>query len=103
MSKSYNKKFNINTQVSNFMVRVRWDKKDRVYLVNVPSLKGAFTFGKTIAEAKKMAKDVIGLCCECLFDEGKIVIDDAGSVRGMLPASKLPKERIISLARLALY
>ncbi|MFA5855089.1 MAG: type II toxin-antitoxin system HicB family antitoxin [Candidatus Gracilibacteria bacterium] len=36
------------------------------YTVLVPSLTGCITYGKTLKEAKKMAKDAIALCEESL-------------------------------------
>lgn len=35
------------------------------YIVTVPGLPGTVTWGKTIAEAKKMAQEAIELCIEC--------------------------------------
>ncbi|MBI4215635.1 MAG: type II toxin-antitoxin system HicB family antitoxin [Parcubacteria group bacterium] len=49
---------------------------DKVYLVRVPNLPGVITFGRSLIEAKKMAREAIELHCECEIDEGKIVIDD---------------------------
>lgn len=39
------------------------------YIVTVPGLPGTVTWGKTVAEAKKMAREAIELCIECLAAE----------------------------------
>ncbi len=84
--------FVINTKGGAYKIVVWFDKKDKAYLVKVPSLPEVFTFGKSIADAKKMAKDAIELYCNCQIDEGNIVIDDAMRVVG-----KLPKSHVISV------
>jgi hypothetical protein len=52
------------------------------------------TFGRTLAAAKRMAREALELYCECAIDEGKIIIDDTGRALG-----KLPRSRIIEFAR----
>src|SRR3989344_5587929 len=37
----------------------------RSFIVTVPGLAGAITWGKNITHAKKMAKEAIELCVEC--------------------------------------
>lgn len=39
------------------------------YVVTVPGLPGVVTWGRDIEHAKKMAKDAIELCVECLAEE----------------------------------
>lgn len=39
------------------------------YIVTVPGLPGTVTWGKTTAQAKKMAQEAIELCVECLARE----------------------------------
>ena len=39
------------------------------YTVTVPGLPGAVTWGRNVEQAKKMAKEVIELCVECLAEE----------------------------------
>lgn len=51
-------------------------KKIRLNLVEVPSFNRAATFGKTLAEAKYMAQDLVELLCTVAFDKGRVVIDD---------------------------
>ena len=67
---------NLHTKQGTFKVKFEWDARDRAYLVTIPSLPGAITFGTSLQEAKKMARDVIELHCECLVEEGNLVIDD---------------------------
>ncbi len=66
----------VETKQGTFKVKFEWDAKDRAYLVTVPSLSGVVTFGTSLKDAKKMAKEAIELHCECLVDEGHLVIDD---------------------------
>ena len=42
----------------------KYDKKEKVYLVDFVDLKGCSTFGKTIEEAFNMAQDAMGLYLE---------------------------------------
>lgn len=84
--------FFIKTKNGTYKIVVWFDKKDKAYLVKVPSLPDVFTFGKTIADAKKMAKDAIELYCDCQVDEGHIVIDDERRAVG-----KLPKSHVIAV------
>lgn len=67
----------------------KWDAKDKAYIVNVPSLSGVVTFGKNLKDAKRMAKDAIELYCECLIDDGNIIIDDKEKVFGKIPHSRI--------------
>jgi len=39
------------------------------YTVTVPGLTGVVTWGKNVEQAKKMAKEAIELCVECLAEE----------------------------------
>lgn len=84
--------FNIPTNRGTYSVVLKWDNRDRAYLVSVPSLPEVITFGKTLADAKRMAKDAIELHCDCLIDEGNLVIDDNKMVVG-----KIPRSRVIAL------
>ena len=94
MERVTKKRFRIQTKAGFYWVVIWWDKWDKAYLVKVPSLPGVVTFGKTLTEAKRMAQDAIELYCDCIVEEEKIVVDDAGKVFG-----KVPKERVIALAR----
>ncbi|MBI2624015.1 type II toxin-antitoxin system HicB family antitoxin [Candidatus Parcubacteria bacterium] len=63
------KEFLIQTKDGAFRVRIWWDKADRAYLVKGISLLGVVTFGRTLAEAKRMAREALELYCECAIDE----------------------------------
>lgn len=88
-NKTKKQKISIDTKKGRYTCILRWDAKDKAYLVSVPSLPEVFTFGRTLAEAKRMAKDAIELYCECLIDEGKIIIDDQRKAIGQIPSSRV--------------
>lgn len=92
--KATRKEFFVRTKSGAFRVRIWWDKSDRAYLVRGISLPEVVTFGRTLADAKRMAREAVELYCECAIDENKIVIDDTGRAFG-----KLPRSRIVELAR----
>jgi len=76
----------IETKHGTYGAVLKWDAKDKAYIVKVQSLPGVFTFGKNIRDAKKMAKDVIELYCDCLIREGNIIVDDKRKVAGSIPS-----------------
>ena len=76
------KVYPIETKYGTWNARIWYDKKDKAYLVEVPSFNNAATFGKSLAEAKYMAKDLIELLCLVAFDKGQVVIDDTRRVTG---------------------
>ena len=82
----------IRTSKGEFRASIWYDKRDKAYLVKVPSIPGAVTFGRTLAHAKQMAQEVIELLCGLALDEGKLVIDDRRRVIG-----NAPKVGIVSL------
>ena len=43
---------------------IQWDPRDDIYVVTVPELLGAKTYGKTYEEAIKNAREVISLWIE---------------------------------------
>lgn len=85
------KQFIIQTKKGFFKVIIWYDKKDKAYLVKVPSLSGVVTFGKSISDAKRMAKDAIELYCDCAIAESDkaIIIDDKRQVFGKIPKSRV--------------
>ena len=87
------KEYQIETKRGTYRVRIWLDKRDRAYLVQCLSLPEVATFGRTLAEAKRMAKDAIELYCDCVITENKLVIDDTGRAFG-----KLPRTRVVALA-----
>ena len=76
------KMYQIKTKYGTFGAIIWYDRADKAYLVRVPSLGNAATFGSSLADAKRMAADLIELLCEVAFDKGKIVIDDERRVFG---------------------
>lgn len=70
------KAYSIRTKYGIFQALIWHDRRDKLYLVEVPSFNKAMTQGHTLAEAKFMAADLINLLCEVALDEGKVVIDD---------------------------
>lgn len=84
-----NKKYVIKTKYGSFRVSIWHDRTDKLFLVEIPSFNKTMTQGATLADAKYMAKDLIELLCEVAFDDGKIVIDDFGSVIGRGKVSKI--------------
>lgn len=64
------KKISIKTNCGSFVCRVTSSDSESGYTVTVPTLKGVVTEGRTLAEAKKMAKDAIELHCEGLLASG---------------------------------
>lgn len=92
MTKTIKEEFIIKTKDGAYKIVIWFDKKDKAYLVSVPSLPEVFTFGKSLVDAKRMAKDAIELYCDCQVDEGRVIIDDERRAIG-----KLPKSHVISL------
>jgi len=54
------------------------------YTVLVPSLPGCITYGKTVEEAKKMAKDAIRAYLESLKKHHEHIPDDSEILEGTL-------------------
>ena len=50
------------------------------YTVFVPSLRGCITYGETMEEAERMAKDAIEGCLEVMREEGEEIVDDSKSL-----------------------
>ena len=72
--------FTIKTEYGTFQALIWQDRRDKIYLVEVPSFDRAMTQGHTLADAKYMAGDLINLLCEVALDDGKVVIDDTRHV-----------------------
>lgn len=86
------KEFLIKTKDGDFKVRIWFSKSDKAYLVKGVSLPQVVTFGRTLAKAKRMAKEALELYCQCTISENKIIIDDTRRAVG-----KLPKSHVIPL------
>jgi predicted RNase H-like HicB family nuclease len=54
------------------------------YTVIVPTLPGCITYGKTLAEAKKMARDAIKVYLKSLKKHGEPIMDDSEVLEGTL-------------------
>lgn len=54
------------------------------YTVIVPSLPGCITYGETVEEAKKMAKDAIKAYLKSMKKHGERVQDDSATLEGVL-------------------
>ena len=91
------KSYSIKTKYGIFQALIWQDRRDKFYLVEVPSFDRAMTQGHTLVEAKEMAQDLINILCETALDEGKVVIDDTRRVyaRGKMAIKTGP----VSLAR----
>lgn len=76
------KVYPIATKYGVWNANIWYDKRDKAYLVEVPSFNRAPTFGKSLAEAKYMAQDLIELICTVAFDKGQVVIDDTQHITG---------------------
>ena len=76
--------YQVGTKHGRFTITVWYDSRDKAYLVRVPKIPEIVTFGKTLAEAKRMGVDALELYCDCIIDEGKIVVDDARKIIGQL-------------------
>lgn len=92
--KKVQNQFKIQTKYGQFKVFIWRDKKKKVYLVKAADLPEVVTFGASLIEAKRMAKDAIEIYCESMMDVGKIIIDDSRRVVG-----KLPKSRVLSFTQ----
>lgn len=89
------KKYHIKTKYGVFQVSIWYDKRDKAFLVETVGFDKTATFGRTLAEAKKMAKELIELLVESVLDEGNIVVDSMMHVVG----KKLKPESILQLQR----
>ena len=54
------------------------------YTVMVPTLPGCITYGKTLAEARKMARDAIRVYLKSLKKHGEPIMDDSEILEGTL-------------------
>lgn len=74
--------YQIETKYGAWNANILYDRKDKAYLVEVPSFNRAATFGKSLTEAKYMAQDLIELLCTVAFDKGQVVVDDFRRISG---------------------
>ena len=83
------KEYTIETKHGTYKVRIWRAEKDKAYLVRVLAFPELATFGTSLAEAKSMAKDIIELHCDCLTNEGKLIVDDARRMAGRVPKTRV--------------
>ena len=76
------KEYVLKTKYGRFKAFIWLNGTDGAYLVKFVNFSGVATFGKTLAEAKRMAKDAVELFCDCAIDDGKVIADDYGVVTG---------------------
>ena len=74
--------YTIKTKYGNFQAQIWNEVREKLYLVEIPSFDNSMTQGSSLAEAKRMAKDLIELLSEAAFDDGKVVVDDDRRVVG---------------------
>ena len=72
----------IQTKYGDFSVQIWYDPRDKAYLVETKGFDRTMTFGATITEAKRMAKELIELLVESAMDEGKVVVDEKMRILG---------------------
>ena len=89
MKKAKKKTISIKTKYGIYNVSIWFDSKDKAYLVKALGLQDIVTFGTSLVDAKRMAKDAIELYCDCAIKEGNIVIDDQKRVAGRIPQSRV--------------
>jgi len=83
------KEYTIETEHGIYQAQIWRDVVEKIYLVRIPAFPELATFGTSLADAKRMAKDIILLHCDCLLKEGKLVVDDARRVAGNIPKSRV--------------
>lgn len=78
MKKESKKYMEVQTRYGKHLCLFELDDKEG-YIVTAPGLPGTITWGKTIAEAKKMAQEAIELCVECLVQRAHILKKKEGA------------------------
>lgn len=68
--------YSILTKYGTFSATIWHEKKEKLFLVELPDFDHAMTQGTTLVEARRMAKDLLEILCESAFDDGKAVIDN---------------------------
>ena len=57
-------------------------KEDEGYTVTIPAIEEVVTYGKTMQEAIKMAKECLGMCLETRLEEGMVIPEDIDAITG---------------------
>jgi predicted RNase H-like HicB family nuclease len=76
------KKYSIQTKYGTFEAKIWYEKSDTVYLVETVGFDRTMTQGRSLAEAKHMAKDLFELLVECELDQGRAVADTTRRIYG---------------------
>ena len=87
------KKYSIKTEYGPFQAVIWYDKRDKAYLAEAVAFDRTMTYGKSLAEAKRMAKELIELLVESTVDEGNAVVDSNMRVVG----KKIKPESVLQL------
>ncbi len=70
MKKPTNKMAPVKTVFGTFNCLFESNSPEKGYTVSCSRVPGVVTFGNTLADAKKYAKEALELHCECLIEEG---------------------------------
>ena len=70
------KKYALKTRFGIFQIYIWQDKRDKMYIAEVPAFGGVLTQGGTVSEAKRMAIDLIELLSEETLSRGNAILDD---------------------------
>ena len=89
------KKYGIKTDFGLFQAVIWYDKQDKVYLAEPLAFDRAMTHGKSLVEAKRMAKELIELLVESAVADGNVVVDSDMRVIG----KKIKPESVLQLQR----
>lgn len=87
------KQYSIKTKYGMFRVSIWYDKSDKAYLVETIGFDKTMTFGRSLAEARRMAQELIELLVESALHEGNIVVDSTMRVIGR----KVKPESVLQL------
>jgi predicted RNase H-like HicB family nuclease len=79
-------KYLIETRFGSFYANIV-RKNPKVLLVTIPAFLDVVTEGRTLAEAKKYAREVIELQCLAALDDNKLIIDDLHRAHGKFARS----------------
>jgi len=58
-----------------YPAKIKYDKEDKIYLVSFPDVKGCHTYGETLEDALKYAREALTGCLEVAFEENMKISD----------------------------
>ena len=88
MKNAEKKTISIKTKYGTYNVSIWFDSKDKTYLVKALGLPNVVTFGTSLADAKRMAKDAIELYYDCVVKKS-VAIDYQNRITGKIPQSRV--------------